>query len=219
MDGRDAIPIFPLGTVVLFPHVRVPLYVFEPRYRDMTRDALAAGGRIGMVMVRPDDVAHMEGDPDVFEIGCEGRITAARPNPDGTYHLALDGVRRFRIVEEPPRPASRLYRTAIVEPLDDPYDDDDRPRVSQQRKDLLDLLDELVQRGDDPAEDPIAALSDLDDPALVNTVAQAIDLGPLEKQGLLECDGIPARYQRLSDLLAFRIAEANVVGSDPGVVH
>jgi len=219
MEPADPVRIFPLSSVVLFPRVRAPLYVFEPRYRDMTRDALDGDGRIGMVTVRPDDVARMEGDPEVFEVGCEGRIVSARPHPDGSYHIALDGVQRFHIVEEPPRPADRLYRVARVRPLDDPYPESDQARVAERRRELLETLAEWVERPDDPEQDPIEALDALDDEALVNTVAQAIDFGPLEKQGLLECHGVAARYDRLADLLAFRRAEANVLGGDSGVVH
>ena len=70
--GHDELPIFPLSNVVLFPNLQVPLHLFEPRYRQMARDALDGAGRIGMVVVRPDHVAEMASDPPIFPIGCAG---------------------------------------------------------------------------------------------------------------------------------------------------
>ena len=62
----DTIPIFPLHSVVLFPTQTVPLYIFEPRYRQMIADALEGVRRIGMVAVRPDHFAELAGDPPIF---------------------------------------------------------------------------------------------------------------------------------------------------------
>ena len=73
MDRMDEIPIFPLQQVVLFPRVRCPLHIFEPRYRQLTEAALAGDRRIGMVAVRPEHANAMAGDPPVFGVGCEGR--------------------------------------------------------------------------------------------------------------------------------------------------
>lgn len=87
----ESLALFPLSDVVLLPEVSVPLYVFEPRYRQMTRDALAGGHQIGMVTVRPDSVSAMAGNPPVFEIGCLGRIANAQARPDGTYQILLLG--------------------------------------------------------------------------------------------------------------------------------
>ena len=54
MQQIESLALFPLSNVVLLPEVSVPLYVFEPRYRQLTRDALEGGQRIGMATVRPE---------------------------------------------------------------------------------------------------------------------------------------------------------------------
>ena len=96
-DDPDEIPLFPLPGVVLYPHATVPLYVFEPRYRQMAADSLAgATRRIGMVAVDEAHWSEMEGDPPVHAIGCEGEIIGAEKAGDGTYRMLLRGTRRFR---------------------------------------------------------------------------------------------------------------------------
>src|SRR3990172_1005369 len=106
----EEIALFPLSSIVLFPRVRTPLHVFEPRYRQMTEHALAGDHRIGMVMVHPDHAAEMAGDPPLYPIGCAGIISQAQRFPDGRFLVVLEGVWRFRIAEELPRPPRLLYR-------------------------------------------------------------------------------------------------------------
>lgn len=204
---RETIPIFPLSNVVLFPMISVPLYIFEPRYRQMMDDALAGGRRIGMVAVRPEHEHAMAGDPPVFTVGCEGSISHAEQRPDGTWNLLLSATRRFRIVEEPPRPAERLYRAAVVEGIDEPAGQPDALQAA--RREIRERLEELLRRvaGPDAPPPPLARLDELDDEPFVNVLAQAIDFGVLEKQQLLESAGHVARATTMRDLLDFRLAE------------
>ena len=88
----EELALFPLSTVVLFPRVRTPLHVFEPRYRQMTEHALGGDRRIGMVLVDAEHAAGMAGDPPVQAIGCAGTISAAQRLPDGRFHVLLDGI-------------------------------------------------------------------------------------------------------------------------------
>src|SRR3954470_16208806 len=104
----DLLPLFPLPNVVLFPNVFLPLHVFEPRYRQMTADALAGDRLIGMVLLRPGWEPQYEGNPPVHPVACLGRIVADQRLDDGRYNLLLKGVSRARIVEE--IPTSKIYR-------------------------------------------------------------------------------------------------------------
>ena len=74
MDLPSTIPVFPLPSVVLFPGVPLPLHIFEPRYREMVRDAAASHEMIGMALLRGDWRRDYEGNPDIFEVGCAGKI-------------------------------------------------------------------------------------------------------------------------------------------------
>jgi Lon protease-like protein len=207
-DSPYLLPLFPLPQVVLFPSVRCPLHVFEPRYRQMTEAALAGDGRIGMVAVRPEELHAMTGDPAVFAVGCEGRIVDSTRLADGRFNLLLIGTRRFRILDEPPRAPDRLYRTATVLPLEDPFDPASRGRVAALRARAIETLTEIGHAAGDGRRLEPALFAGADDVALVNGLCQLLDLAPAEKQSLLEADDIPARYQRLLDILRFRLAEA-----------
>ena len=71
-QGAHILPIFPLSDVVLFPHIKAPLHIFEARYRQMVGHALAGDRRIAMVVVRPENVSEMTGDPPIYSVGCTG---------------------------------------------------------------------------------------------------------------------------------------------------
>src|SRR5262245_33818153 len=213
----EEIALFPLSAVVLFPRVRTPLHIFEPRYRQMTEHALAGERRIGMVFVDAEHAAKMSGDPPVQPVGCAGTISAAQRLPDGRFHILLDGIWRFRIAEEPPRPAGRLYRVARVERLDDVYGSDERERVERLRKRVQDRVRRLLALADrERAREFTPELfHGMDDETFVNTLSNALALPPAEKQGLLEAAGVLARYERLEGLLAFRLAEFGLPGARP----
>ena len=217
MKQIESLALFPLSDVVLLPEVSVPLYIFEPRYRQMARAALEGSHQIGMVAVRPDAVDGMAGDPAIFDIGCLGRIAHAQERPDGTFQIMLMGESRFRILEEDTRPAEQLYRSARVELLDDP-----EPTTPQEieamkdtRAEMLELLERLILRigsADDPAK-AIEAFARLESTRLVNALTQSISFSPIERQQLLEADSIANRCETMSELLRFRLAATG--GVDP----
>lgn len=207
--SSDLLPIFPLEQVVLFPRVRCPLHVFEPRYRQMTEHALAGESRIGMVTVLPDRTGGMAGDPPIFGVGCEGRIVDWEQLEDGRYNVVLLGVRRFRVLEEPERPADQLYRAARVEYLEEPGDGEEALRLTALRARSFELLTELLERtAPDMARrfEP-GAFAGVDDATLINGLCQLVELSPAEKQGLLEATGAANRGRALVGLLEFRLAE------------
>jgi Lon protease-like protein len=216
-DALEALPIFPLANVVLFPHGRVPLHVFEPRYREMTEAALAADRRIGMTTVRPEHVHAMAGDPPVFSVGCAGVIERAVRRDDGRYDIVLLGTHRFRIVEELPRAASRLHRVVRAAPLADRFDPAREGEALQVlRADAIELLGQMLRHlapGVAHRIDP-RRFSGIDDVTFVNLLCQMLEIPPAEKQGLLEADGIAERCERLLVALQFRLAELG--GGLPG---
>jgi Lon protease-like protein len=219
---HEEFPIFPLSNVVLFPHLQVALHLFEPRYRQMARDALDGSGRIGMVVVKPDHVARMASDPPIFPIGCAGTIQSSEELPDGRYNIVLAGTERFRVLREAERPSDRLYRVARVELLADRLEPGDGPRVAALRARVAELFTDLARITDPEraAKLPKGLLRDLDDASFVNALCNTLGFQPAEKQGLLDADSIPDRYRRLLGLLSFRVAE---LGAAPapgsGSVH
>lgn len=109
--------LFPLPNLVLFPHVVQPLHVFEPRYRDMTADALADDNLIAMALLKSDWESAGGELPPIHKVVCLGRIVANQLLDDGRYLLLLRGLSRARIVREF---ISELpYRTARLELMRD----------------------------------------------------------------------------------------------------
>jgi Lon protease-like protein len=216
MSGsEETLPIFPLSNVVVFPHVQVPLHLFEPRYRQLAADALSGARRIGMVVVPPGHVGEMAGDPPVFPVGCAGDVSGARKLPDGRYHIVLQGTNRFRIVEEVAREPRRLYRVARVQRLDDPLDSRQMPRIAALRARIVELIGDLFRLTAPERESklPESFLRGLEDAAFVNALSNALAFPPAEKQGLLEAGSIPERFERLVSLLAFRVTQLTSSGT------
>jgi Lon protease-like protein len=191
------IPLFPLPNVVLFPNVFLPLHIFEPRYRAMVGDALREDRIIGMTLLQPGYETSYEGRPPVYPVGCAGLITHSEQLPDGRYNIVLRGMEKFRIAGED---GSRPYRLARVEALPEVADDAARRAMRQKRQRLEAILAATVERSRHEPRVP-AAVADDD---LVNALAQYLPLEPLERQALLECDGLAARCHALIELLEMR---------------
>jgi Lon protease-like protein len=114
-DFAGTARLFPLPGLVFFPRVLQPLHIFEPRYRQMTADALAGDRLITMVLPRPGWEEDYDGRPALYPIACLGQIMVAKPLPDGRYNLLLHGLSRARLLEE--LPDEKLYRQARVQLL------------------------------------------------------------------------------------------------------
>jgi Lon protease-like protein len=109
--------LFPLPNLVLFPSLLQALHIFEPRYRQMTADALAGDKLFTMALLKPGWETDYEGRPAIHSIACLGKILNHELLPDGRYNLQLRGLRRVRVVTELDN--GRLYRSAQVEVLAD----------------------------------------------------------------------------------------------------
>jgi hypothetical protein len=196
-----SLPIFPLPNVVLFPNVFLPLHIFEPRYRDMVATALQEDRIIGMVLLRPGWEGQYEGRPPVYPIGCAGLITHAERLPDGRFNIVLQGLEKFRIVDEDD---SRNYRVARVDGIEESMRDHDREQMRTARRRLEALLvPQPKGRGADPKVPP-----SMGDEDLVNALAQYLELEPVEKQALLERNGLLARCHSLIELLEMKVIVA-----------
>jgi Lon protease-like protein len=191
-----AIPIFPLPNVVLFPQVFLPLHIFEPRYRTMVAEALRGDRIIGMVLLRPGWESDYEGRPPVYPVGCAGLITNAERLADGRYNIILQGLEKFRIIDED---GSGAYRLARVESITEAPAADQHAEMRLARR----RLESLLVPHHEGAADPKLPPADL-----VNALAQYLELEPVEKQALLERDGLLARCRSLIELLEMKVLVA-----------
>src|ERR1041385_4734353 len=98
-DLPEIIPVFPLPGALLLPRGQMPLNIFEPRYLAMIDDSLRDGHRL-IGMIQPDP-AHPGPDekPNLFTVGCVGRISQLAETGDGRYLIQLTGVARFHVEE------------------------------------------------------------------------------------------------------------------------
>jgi Lon protease-like protein len=206
MELPSSVPLFPLPNAVLFPGVPLPLHVFEPRYREMVRDAEQSEGRvIGMVLLRGEWRREYYGAPEIFPVGCAGRMVSVEPLADGRYNILLHGVREFSVVGER---RDRAYRVAEV-----------RWRAVPEGgvpSELRTRIHALMQRFLEDREPTLAnrLLNDrsLSDEQLINFLCYALDFSPMEKQALLEAPGLVDRGTRLCDVVQFALESARSGG-------
>lgn len=202
----EIIPVFPLTGALLLPGGRLPLHIFEERYRNMVEDALASDRAIGIIQPfvkapqtysETDDegVEEVEG-PDLYEVGCVGLIERWERLPDGRFIMLLRGVRRFTIAEE--LPLERGYRrvTANFERFEVDTEDIEAEVVPDQ---LMGALRHFADAHKVPLE--LEKLGELSGLALLNSIAMALPFPPAEKQALLEAPDVNERHELLLALL------------------
>ena len=208
--GHNELRIFPLAQTVLFPGTRVPLFIFEPRYRAMVRHSREHDQRIAMVTVRPEAVAEIAGNPPIFSVGCSGALLDCQEHADGTFNIVLGGSHRVRVRRELPMAGTPPYRIAQVEQLEDPLSPGDEAELALLRGEIHTLLRDLLPPQDHRNSQLwLERLFAHDDHALVvNSLCQSLGFSPIEKQGLLEAPGVRARFDQLAELLRFRILES-----------
>jgi Lon protease-like protein len=203
----EVIPLFPLPSVVLFPRVSLPLHVFEPRYKKMVNDALTGAQVIGMTLLRPGWESDYHGRPAIYDSGCAGHIEKWEELEHGRYNILLKGITRFRIVSEH---GGEPYRLASVAPLADAPGD---PIVLEEAR--RDLLAAIGRAADGPTV--LVLQPELPHDVFVNALCQSLDLTPLERQSLLDCDGPSERSKRLLEILEFRRLEQTFGPQGPRV--
>jgi Lon protease-like protein len=210
-----SVPIFPLPTVVLFPNVFLPLHIFEPRYRQMIADALAGDRIIGMVLLQPGYEDDYEGAPAIYATGCSGLITHVENLPDGKYNLVLRGLEKFTIQREEAPAAGRMYRNALIMPVDDSMGAGDRDQLRRERTRLQQLLTPLFTEENLGSRLPEA----MPDEDLVNALAQYLEFDPMEKLALLERRGALARARSIIELLEMKALIPGAGNREPGTIH
>lgn len=192
------IPVFPLSGVLLLPHGRLPLTVFEPRYLAMTVDALATPDRL-IGMIQPTESEQPDRAPSLYPTGCAGRITEFSESGDGRYQIVLTGIVRFTLAEEleiSPRGYRRI-RPAYEHWLDDlkeaPADAViDRARLLASLKAYFALNKIAVDW---------KVVQQTASERLVTTLAMSCPFSASEKQALLECPDLTERARVMTALV------------------
>jgi Lon protease-like protein len=196
------IPVFPLTGSLLLPGNLLPLNIFEPRYRNMVADALAGGNHIGLIqpfVPRQDnwvESAEAPDNPELYPIGCVGRIERSEQQPDGRYLIVLRGISRFRILRE--LPLRRGYRQVEADYSDFPGDELEPASLLNPSRLLRALRTFSETHG---LEFDFDLLGSLPGVILLNGLAAALPFRPAEKQALLEAPGTMEREELLLTLM------------------
>jgi hypothetical protein len=192
------IPIFPLAQAILLPRGRLPLNIFEPRYLQMTEDALSGHRHIGMIQPMGGGSV-----PSLHAVGCLGRLTAWEETDDGRFHVTLAGVARFRVSEE--TPSGKSYRTVRADYSQ--YADDLSPSMDEPEIDRPALFAQLKKylEGQKLEADWTAIAKTPAEP-LVNSLSMICPFGVAEKQALVEARTLDERAAMLMALIEMAAA-------------
>ena len=192
------VPVFPLPRVVFFPRTILALHVFEPRYRQMVRDAVAGEGLIAVALLRPGWEEDYAGSPAFHDVGTVGRIEDLEPLEDGRFHLRLVGLQRVvfgEVVQERP------YRRVRVIPLEENVVDERNPRILSGKLDLLASHGCLLRELTDHEGQTVVLDERIPFETAVNGACANLPVDPTLRQSLLEEDALYRRYERASEIL------------------
>ncbi len=203
-DLPEVIPVFPLAGALLLPRGQMPLNIFEPRYLAMVDDSLRDGHRL-IGMIQPD-AAHPgpEDKPNLFKVGCVGRITQLAETGDGRYLMQLTGVARFRVEEE--LSVATAYRQCRVSYV--PFAGDFVARKGEEsvdREALLEALSAFLKANN--LKTDWDGIQNAPNEALVNALAMMSPYGSAEKQALLEAPDLKSRAEILIAVTEMELAK------------
>lgn len=199
-DLPDTIPIFPLPGALLLPRARLPLHIFEPRYRAMIAACLATPHRL-IGMIQP------AGTPEARErrlhsIGCAGRLTGFSETEDGRYLITLTGISRFRLLRETTEDTP--FRTVEVS-----WEGFERDMGAAEgdkgfcRDGFFRLLGRFFAHH--KLSTDWEALKDAEDELLINSLSMLCPFEPEDKQALLEAPSLATRRETLVMLIEFAL--------------
>jgi Lon protease-like protein len=191
------IPIFPLSNFIIFPNTTVPLNIFEPRYLDMINDCMKSNKMIGMI--QPKNFNNKNNIPDLYTIGCLGKITNFTETKDGRYLIELKGIIRFEIINEVE--SKKKYRKCEINFnrfIHDLNNKKEQLKFSDLGLIFKDLKALFEKRGF------IINWKELEKQSLdetINALAMASPFTLEEKQVLLEAENLNIRKNKIADIL------------------
>jgi Lon protease-like protein len=181
LPGVAELGLFPLP-LVLVPTERIPLHIFEPRYRELVQECIDTDGEFGLVLATGDGAVH--------EIGTRARVAGVIEQlEDGRMNIVVEGGERFRLLE---LTRGRSYQTGVVEPVED----EDEPPTGEEVERALAVFRELAEVAESDVDVPDVGSPDLD-----WELAARVDFGTDPKQELLATTSPAQRMRRLIELL------------------
>lgn len=188
------VPVMVLSGTVLFPHAVLPLYIFEERYRKMLADVLD-NDRLFAIFNAPTADEDSDEEGIISRVGTVGMVRAAHRNPDGTSNLALQGIRRVRLLRKVSNFPYPVVEVEAFEP--------DPPIASTELiRPIVNLLKDEPRLAGSLPEEYVEFLESIDDPlAFIDVAAHALCQNVSDRQHLLELPLIDERYAALEAYL------------------
>ena len=195
------IAIFPLSNAIFFPKTILPLNIFEDRYIQLINDCMKEERMFGMI--QPKSKKGLV--PEVYEIGCLGKIISFNETTDKRFVISLSGIIRFRIIKEVNE--DKLYRKFYVDYSEFMKDlDKEKNQISNNEKEiLLHKIKIFFQKLNYPIDHEELMKLDSDD--LINTVCMISPFSVEEKQKLIETREIGHKIKLLDEIINFNLIE------------
>ena len=198
LDLPKKISVFPLSNFILFPKTTVPLNIFEPRYIDMINDSMKSDKLIGMI--QPKISGNIGEPPNLFDIGCVGKIITFKETDDKRYLIELKGLIRFQAINE--IKSENKYREFKVDFSQFEHDLDDKKEELK----FTDLelifkdLKSLFEKRGFIINWKALEKQNLDE--TINALAMASPFSLEEKQVLLEAKNLNERKEKIAEILS-----------------
>ena len=191
----NIISVFPLSNFIIFPHTSVPLNIFEPRYIEMINDCIKTHRIIGIIQPKKlkKDI------PELYNVGCIGKITSFNETNDGRYLIVINGITRFKIIKEIVN--NKAYRECEVS-----FDDYDGDMISNYNEIKFTDLKLIIKNTKIFFEKNGYMINwkELEKQSLdqtINTLAMTSPFSIEEKQVLLETTNINNRKIKFENIL------------------
>jgi len=191
------IPVFPLSNFIIFPRTTVPLNIFEPRYIEMINDSMSSNKLIGMI--QPKNSINSKNTPNLYDVGCLGKITSFKETEDKRYLIELKGLIRFETIKEIEN--EKKYRILNVDYKNFFHDlSDKKEELKFTDLELIfkDLKSLFEKRGFVVNWKALEKQS-LDE--TINALAMASPFSLEEKQFLLEASNLDTRKNKIAQIL------------------
>jgi len=191
------IPIFPLSNFIIFPKTTVPLNIFEPRYIDMINDAMKTNKLIGMI--QPKNSKTKENQPELYTVGCLGKITSFKETDDGRYLIELKGLIRFKILKEVK--STKKYRECEIDfkKFNKDIDEEEKKLNFEDLELIFKDLKSLFEKKGFIINWKALEKQSLDE--TINALTMASPFSLEEKQILLEAEDLKERKTKIAQIL------------------
>ena len=193
----NKIPVFPLSNFIIFPKTSVPLNIFEMRYIEMIDQSMKSNKLIGMI--QPKNSYNVENTPDLYDVGCLGKISSFKSSEDGRYLIELKGLIRFQILKE--IKSNKTFREYEID-FRNFYHDLNDEKEELKFKDLEVIfkdLRSLFEKRGFVINWKSLEKQNLDE--IINALAMASPFSLEEKQILLEAKNLDLRKIKMGEIL------------------